>query len=151
MVVTTAMVGVSFRKEPSDSSASATRYSPWPSRALEPKLVTRPPTTTVGSSRASARTAPIMDVVVVLPWVPATAMPYLSRISSASISARGMTGMPRCRATCTSMLSRDTAEEYTTTWAPATFAASCPVVTLAPSCSRRSMASLRLRSDPVTR
>jgi hypothetical protein len=92
-----------------------------------------------------------MDVVVVLPWEPATAMPYLSLISSASISARGMTGIARCRATCTSMLSRDTADEYTTTWAPATFAASCPTVTLAPSCSRRSMASLRLRSDPVTR
>src|SRR5881397_2876997 len=30
-----------------------------------------------------------MDVVVVLPWVPATAMPYFRRISSASISARG--------------------------------------------------------------
>ena len=35
-----------------------------------------------------------MEVVVVLPWLPATATPYLSRISSASISARGMTGMP---------------------------------------------------------
>ena len=36
-------------------------------------------------------------VVVVLPCVPATAMPRRKRISSASISARGTTGM-RARA-----------------------------------------------------
>ena len=41
MLVTTAMVGVSRRNEPSDSSASATRNSPWPSRALVPSAVTR--------------------------------------------------------------------------------------------------------------
>ena len=50
-------------------------------------------------------------VVVVLPWVPATAMPYLRRISSASISARGIVGIWRCRATWTSTLSRATADE----------------------------------------
>ena len=105
------MVGVSLRKEPSDSSASATRNSPCPSRALAPRPWTRPPTTTVGSSPAAPSTAATMEVVVVLPWVPAMAMPYLSRISSASISARGMTGTPRWRATCTSTLSRATAEE----------------------------------------
>ena len=36
MLVTTAMVGESIRKEPSDSSASATRNFPWPSLALVP-------------------------------------------------------------------------------------------------------------------
>ncbi len=71
----------------------------------------RPPTTTVGSSPAAPSTAATMEVVVVLPWVPAMAMPYLSRMSSASISARGMTGTPRCLATWTSTLSRATAEE----------------------------------------
>jgi hypothetical protein len=39
------------------------------------------------------------------------AIPYLSRMSSASISARPITGTPRCRAACTSTLSRATAEE----------------------------------------
>ena len=111
MVVTTAMVGASLRNEPSDSSASATRNSPWPSRALEPRWLTRPPTTIVGSRRPSASTAPTIEVVVVLPWVPATAMPYFSRISSASISARGIVGTWRWRAACTSTLSRETAEE----------------------------------------
>ena len=67
MVVTTAMVGVNFKNDPSDSSASATRNSPWPSRAFESSAVTRPPTTIVGSSRPSASTAPTIDVVVVLP------------------------------------------------------------------------------------
>ncbi len=52
-----------------------------------------------------------MDVVVVLPWVPPTAMPYLRRIISASISARGIVGIWRWRATCTSMFSRETADE----------------------------------------
>jgi len=34
-----------------------------------------------------------MEVVVVLPWAPETATLYLMRISSASISALGMTGI----------------------------------------------------------
>jgi hypothetical protein len=38
------------------------------------------------------------EVVVVLPCEPAIATPYLTRISSASISARPMTGMPSARA-----------------------------------------------------
>src|SRR5690349_15168239 len=150
IVVTTATVGVSLRKEPSDSSASATRYSPAPSRAFAPRLSTRPPTTMVGSKRASDSTAPTIDVVVVLPCVPATATPIFMRMSSASISARGMVGIPRCRAAPSSTLSRAIAEEYTTTWAPSTFDASWPMKTLAPAVSRRSIASLRFSSDPVT-
>ena len=105
------MVGESLRNDPSDSSASATRNSPWPSRALVPSPCTRPPTTTVGSKPPAPSTAATIEVVVVLPWVPAIAMPYLRRISSASISARPITGTPRCRAACTSTLSRATAEE----------------------------------------
>ena len=41
----------------------------------------------------SARMLATSEVVVVLPWVPAMAMPCLKRISSASICARGTTGM----------------------------------------------------------
>ncbi len=52
-----------------------------------------------GLARGLAATS---DVVVVLPCVPATAMPYFMRISSASISARGMTGMRSARARTTS-------------------------------------------------
>ena len=53
MFVTTAIVGERSRKVPSLSSASATRSSPWPSRAFEPSARSLPPTTTVGSSPAS--------------------------------------------------------------------------------------------------
>ena len=59
-----------------------------------------------------------MEVVVVLPCMPATAMPYLSRMSSASISARWMTGILRCRASTTSGFCSLTAELVTTTPEP---------------------------------
>ena len=65
-----------------------------PRRALASADSSRPPMTNVGSSPPSASTRAIRLVVVVLPCVPATAMPCFRRISSASISARGTTGMP---------------------------------------------------------
>ena len=52
-----------------------------------------PPLMTVGSSSALSSMAAMIEVVVVLPWVPATATDHLRRISSASISARRTTGM----------------------------------------------------------
>ena len=51
-----------------------------------------------------------MEVVVVLPWLPAMAMPYFRRISSASSSPRGITGICRRRASCTSGFCASTAE-----------------------------------------
>ena len=69
----------------------------------------------------------IIVVVVVLPWLPATATPSLTRISSPSISARGMTGMSRARAAAISGLSGRTALETTTTSARATFSARWPM------------------------
>ena len=47
-----------------------------------------PPLMTVGSSPPASSIAAIIDVVVVLPCVPATAIVFCMRISSASISAR---------------------------------------------------------------
>ena len=105
MLVTTAIVGVSRRNEPSLSSASATSRSPAPSRALEPSAAILPPTTTVGSSPAARSTVATSEVVVVLPCEPAIATPYFTRISSASISARVITGMPSARASVSSGLS----------------------------------------------
>ena len=64
-----------------------------PSFALLPALFSRPPITKVGSSPPSARTEATRLVVVVLPCVPATAMPWRKRMSSPSISARRTTGM----------------------------------------------------------
>ena len=151
MLVTTAMLGWSLRKLPSDSSASTTMRSDLPSLALLPSTLTFPPTTAVGSSPAAFITVATMEVVVVLPWLPATATAYLRRISSASISARGMTGIFRACAASTSGLSRRTAEEMTTTSAETRFSARWPISSRAPSrCSLR-VVSDSFRSEPLTR
>src|SRR5205807_266329 len=118
MFVTTAITGCKCRKEASDSSASTTMKSPPPSRACEPAAVRRPPITKVGSSPPSASTLATRLVVVVLPCVPAIAMPCFSRISSASMTARGTIGILRLRAASTSGLSPCTAVEVTTASAP---------------------------------
>ncbi len=89
-------------------------------------------------------------MVVVLPWLPATATPYLSRISSASISARGITGTPRRRASATSGFSFRTAVEVTTTCAPVARSAACPSKTRAPRETSRSVTGESLRSEPDT-
>src|SRR5271155_2923023 len=81
-----------------------------------------PPLMTVGSRPAAASKVATSEVVVVLPWVPAIATHCLSRISSASISARRTTGMRRRRAAVSSGLSRLIAVETTTTAASPTCA-----------------------------
>ena len=106
--------------------------------------------TKVGSSPPSASTDAMRLVVVVLPCVPATAMPCFRRISSASISARGTTGMPCARAATTSGLSVATAVDTTTASAPAMFAAACPSVIAAPSRASRRVTALSARSEPDT-
>src|SRR6267378_1988989 len=57
-----------------------------------------PPLITVGSRSPASSSAATIEVVVVLPWVPAIATQLFSRISSASISARRTTGMRWARA-----------------------------------------------------
>ena len=69
------------------------------------------------------------EVVVVLPWVPATATVDCIRISSASISARRTSGRRRSIAASTSGLPRDTAVEQTTTRASPRLSAPCPMAT----------------------
>ncbi len=75
MFVTTAIIGCKCRNDASLSSASATRYLPSPSFAFDFALSSRPPITNVGSTPPSASTLAIRLVVVVLPCVPAIAMP----------------------------------------------------------------------------
>ena len=121
-----------------------------PRRALVPMELSRPPITTVGSSPASPSTAETSEVVVVLPCVPATAIPCLKRISSASIIARGTTGTCASRAATTSGLSAFTAEEVTTASAPAMWRASWPMATAIPSPRRRFTTALSAMSVPDT-
>jgi hypothetical protein len=150
MLVITLITGDRCRKEPSDSSASATSRRPVPSAAAEPSTLSLPPTITVGSRPAVRSTVATSEVVVVLPCVPAMAMPSCRRISSASISARRMTGMPRARARRISGLSGAIAEENTTTSALATWPASWPMCTVAPRLCRRRVISLAAASEPLT-
>src|SRR5688572_10450220 len=151
MFVITAIDGQSIRNERSLSSASATMYSLSPSRALLPNALRRPPMTAVGSSPARSRVCAIIDVVVVFPCEPATAMAKRSRISSASISARAITGTPWPSASTISGLVRRTAEEMTTTSALPTFAAAWPSNTLMPNfSSSRVVTADRFASEPLT-
>jgi hypothetical protein len=69
-------------------------------------------------------TCEIIDEVVVLPWVPATAMPRRMAMMRASISARRSTGSPAARAAASSGFRSGMAEEITTSAASPTLAAS---------------------------
>jgi hypothetical protein len=118
---------------------------------LAPALLSRPPITKVGSSPAAASTLATRLVVVVLPCVPAIAMPCFRRISSASMTARGTTGMRFSRAVSTSGLSACTAVEVTTASAPSTFEAAWPTKVPMPRPASRRSVALSDRSEPVMR
>ena len=89
-------------------------------------------------------------MVVVLPWVPAIAMPCFKRISSASITARGTTGTRLARAAITSGLLAITAVEVTTASAPWICAASWPTAIRMPSAPSRRRVGLSFWSEPET-
>ena len=122
-MVTTEIVGESFKNDPSLSSASATRNLLCPNLAWPPIFLSFPPTIIVGSRCPPANTVATKDVVVVFPWVPAIAIPCFIRISSANISALGMTGIIFSLAALTSGLLLRIALETTTTCFPYTFSA----------------------------
>ena len=109
-----------------------------------------PPFTTVGSMPPASKSAATIEVVVVLPCVPATATFDFSRISSASISARRTTGSFCARAASSSGLPGLIADEITTTLAPSRFSAFCPTNTVAPFAASRSVIGLAFASDPCT-
>ena len=90
----------------------------------------------------------MIEVVVVLPWVPATATDHLSRISSASISARRTTGMWRSRAATTSTLSSAMAEETISTAASSMVSAPWPWAIVIPSLRSRCTAAPSAASLP---
>src|SRR6476469_866510 len=63
MLVTSAIAGDSLRNERSLSSASTTMYSPFPSLALLPNALSRPPITAVGSMPARSILSATIEVV----------------------------------------------------------------------------------------
>ena len=109
-----------------------------------------PPLTTVGSNPPASSNVATIVVVVVLPWVPATATLDFNRISSASMSARRTTGRPRARASSSSGLPGLIADEITTTAAPSRFSGRWPMKIRAPMPERRSVIFDGFRSDPCT-
>ena len=109
-----------------------------------------PPLITVGSRLPASSSAATIDVVVVLPWVPAMATQLFSRISSASISARRTTGSRLARAATSSGLSRRIAVETTTTSAAPRLAAAWPIDTVAPLSRSRLMLAPSAASEPCT-
>ena len=109
-----------------------------------------PPLITVGSKCPASSSVATSDVVVVLPCVPAIATQLLSRISSASISARRTTGRRCARAAASSGLSRLIAEETTSTSAESMFSALWPIATAMPLSRSRLTLALSATSEPVT-
>ena len=150
MLVTTATVGRNSRKDASLSSASAIRWPPLPCLALPPSAVSSPPITQVGSMPPATKMLAIRPAVVVLPWLPATAMPKRPRISAASSAPLGSTGTPSSRALASSTLSASMAVEATTSSASCTAAAWWPWRTTAPSVARRRTTALSATSEPLT-
>ena len=85
--------------------------------------------TNVGSRPATMRPWAIMAETVPLPWVPVTPTLSVPRRQRPSISLRWASCRPFSRAATRSRLSFGTAVEWTTTSAPSTFSARCPMVT----------------------
>ena len=78
-----------------------------------------PPIITVGSAWASMKMWVAMEVVVVLPWVPAMHRAFsYCRMMAPQASARSKTGIPRVRAAAISGLSSWMAAVRTTNSAP---------------------------------
>ena len=117
-LVITAPCGEKARKEPSDSSASATKMSPLPWCAPEPDSLSSPPMANDGSSPAACSATVSIEVVDVLPWVPAMHTLRVSVINAASAYARCNTGSPRRRASRSSGLVERMAVEITTAVGP---------------------------------
>src|SRR5439155_47412 len=91
------------------------------------------------------------EPVVVLPWVPATAIARRVPVMAASVSARRRTGIPRSPAATTSGFDAGMAvETVTASTSSPTLAAEWPMATLTPRARRRSVLADALRSLPVT-
>ena len=101
-------------------------------------------------SSSLSETASI-DVVVVLPCVPATAIGRSPSIRAASASDRCTTGMPSSAARASSGLSCRIADDTTTQLASsARCSAACPMCTVAPSARSASAVADSLASLPAT-
>ena len=136
------------------SSASTTNASPCPARAFVFRLMGVAPMMKLGSSSASIKIVAIMLVVVLLPCVPATAMPTRSCINAFNTSPRCHTFNPRFFASTNSgssgLMALDGASTNVPTSIPSKCATSCPTNVSIPSAFNASNIALGLPSQPVT-
>ena len=109
-----AISGSYSRNASAYSSASTTACTPLPSRALPPRPGESPPSSTSGSSPPSTHICASRAVLVVLPWLPATASTSRSASSHCTICALESTCTPRSRAASSSGLSLEAAAVATT-------------------------------------
>ncbi|CAM5500941.1 hypothetical protein SFUMM280S_10462 [Streptomyces fumanus] len=117
----------------------------------EPGASRSPPMAYEGSRPSSARETASIEVVVVLPWVPATASGRRPSIRAARASERWTTGTPSSAARASSGLSARIAEETTTQLASsARCSAACPMCTVAPSARSASAVAESFASLPAT-
>src|SRR4051795_7701635 len=142
--------GASSRKDRSLSSASATKMSPSPECALLPDSLRSPPMAKDGSAPQACTATVSIEVVEVLPCVPATATLRRPAMTAASATARGSTRRPRSRAAASSGLSARIAVETTTVSTSPRWAASWPTATRAPSARSASSVGVSRRSLPET-
>src|SRR3954469_6045858 len=124
--------------------------SPSPAWPLLPDSFRSPPMAKEGSAPQACTATVSIEVVDVLPWVPAAATLRRPAITEASATARGSTRRSRSRAATSSGLSERMAVETTTVSAWPRCAASCPTATRAPSARRASSVGLSRRSLPDT-
>ena len=145
-----AATGARCRKAPSLSSASTTKTSPVPRWAFDPDSLSSLPIANDGSTPQCCRATVSIDVVVVLPCVPATATPRLPAMTAASASARLSSRIPLSRAAARSTLASGMAVETMRVSMPATRAASCPTRASTPTARRAWSRRESLASDPDT-
>ena len=150
--MTTATSTCSSSIDRSDSSASTTSHSPAPQSAFRPVVRSAPPIRYAGSIPMRSSAWAIIDVVVVFPCAPPTAIVRFRRLICSSRSARGRSGSPRwCAATRSAFESGIALEWNTSTSSPGgTFAASWPTWTATPSDRNPSSAGPSARSEPET-
>ncbi|SIN10602.1 Uncharacterised protein [Mycobacteroides abscessus subsp. abscessus] len=110
----------------------------------------RAPTAKDGSAPAASSITAIIELVVVLPWVPATAIVRWTPMAAARASERCRTRSPRARAAASSGLDSRMAVEITTVSACSMFSAAWGTKTRAPFSRSASSTGPSLASEPDT-
>ena len=119
--------------------------------ALPPIASRSPPISTCGSLPARSSRNAIIEVVVVLPCDPATAIPSQPFNNAANKSERWNIGNPLRCASNTSGFSVRMALETTIAFTSVRFAAAWPRKIVAPLFARRAVTSDACKSEPETR